>query len=294
MVGTMVYVGIASLLLTSAAASAYIALPTPPTGELASVDSIFDHVITRIVYLSDSGRYKAALVLCDSLRQALPDHPGPYLSAAGVYVNWMQSFRLNNFEDEVDSNAQRAIDTGTQMLASGQSAWIRFSVGSAYGYRALSRLRRRNWIGAFLDGRRSNAHLNADLQLDPHLYDAYFAFGAYHYWRSARSAFIRSIVFWMPDRRELGLQQMRLAADHGRYIRTGALHGLALALYDAGDIEGALLANARALAAFEAPTNGSLYTRGRLLVELQDWQNVERTFAKLSPQSVGYQVECRY
>jgi tetratricopeptide (TPR) repeat protein len=289
---------IVSLLLALAATGADAALPTPPPGELSRVDSTFDTALTRILHLSESGRYDAAFAVCDSLRQALPDHPGPYLTTAGVYVSWMQSYRLNDFQSEVDDNAQRAIDTGTQLLASKPDALLSFYVGSAYGYRALSRLRRHNWIGALLDGRRSNEHLKTAVKLDPQLYDAYFALGGYHYWRTARSTFIRSVAFWMPDRRELGLQQMQLAVDHGRYVQTSALHGLALARLDAGDIDGALVANTQVIAMVDPPTNGSLYTRGRLLAQLQDWPGVEQTFtrllARLTPRSVGYQVECMY
>lgn len=171
-------------------------------------------------------------------------------------------------------------------------------MGSAYGYRALARLRRHNWVGAFLDGRRSNEHLNKALQRDPRLYDTYFALGAYHYWRTARSGFIRAVAFWMRDRRELGKHQMQLAIDHGRYIRNGALHGLALAQYDAGETAQALRTNTVVLGAIEPPTNGSLYLRGRLLAQQQDWPAVESTFhqllAKLTEKSVGYQVECKY
>lgn len=295
--------GTISLNLALCATCAADDLPTPAPGERAAVDSTFDRSITRILRLGDIGRYEEALVLCDSLHEALPDHPGPYLSTAGVYVNWMQSHRLSQFQEEVDLNAQRAIDTGMELLASSDDPWLSFYVGSAYGYRALARLRRHNWIGAFLDGRRSNEHLNTALKRDPRLYDAYFALGGYHYWRTARSDFLRTVAFWMRDRRDLGLRQMQLAVDHGRYIRNGALHGLALARYDAGDWEGALAANQLLMDTIEPPTNGSLYLRGRLFAQRQDWPAVERTFKQLLTkltvrprgyQSVGYQVECMY
>ncbi|MDA0335747.1 MAG: hypothetical protein O2782_11315 [bacterium] len=272
-------VGIISLLLAAPVAAVDRALPTPGAGELATVDPTFDSVSTRILLLTDGGHYARALAVCDSLRQVLPDHPGPYLSTAGVYVNRMQSYRLNDFQAEIDSNAQRAIDTGVRMLEAGADAWLSFYVGSAYGYRGLARLRRHNWIGAFLDGRRSIEYLNTALELDPRLYDAYFVVGAYHYWRTARSAFLRHVAFWMRDRRELGLQQIRLAAEHGRYIGTGALQGLALALYDAGDTAGALAANTRALAGIDPPTTGSLYIRGRLLVQRETGRRWSRPSA---------------
>lgn len=273
-------------------------LPRPAVGELTPVDATFHDAATRIIHLSDVARYEEALALCDSLRSAHPDHPAPFLSTAAIYVSWMQSHRLNPFEEEVEENAQKAIDTGTRRLESGDDPWVSFYVGSAYGYRALARLRRHNWIGAFLDGRRSMGHLRSALEQEPRLYDAYFALGGYHYWRTARSDFLRTVAFWMRDRRALGLRQMQLAVDHGRYIRTGALHGLALAYYDAGDFDKALALNDVLMETIEPPTNGTLYMRGRLAAQQGDWSEVEANFrrllGRLTEESVGYQVECKY
>ena len=176
-------------------------------------------------------------------------------------MNWMQSHRLSDYEADVDENVKRAIDAGKRQLDSSDEPWIHFHVGSAYSYRAMARFRRHNWIGAFLDGRRSIDHLKKALKGDPKLYDVYFGLGGYHYWRTARAGFIRAVAFWMPDRRELGLRQMELAARHGRYIRNGALHGIALSLYDAGEFERAVVFNTQVVGPSEPATNGSLHAR---------------------------------
>ena len=205
-------------------------LPTPATGALSTAEPVFDKAVSRVGYLSDVGRYEEAWALCDSLREAFPDHPAPYLYTASVYVSWMLSHRLSDYEDEVDANVERAIEVGTRLQKPSTDAWLSSHVGSAYGLRAMARVRRHNWSGAYMDGRRSIGHLRAALERDPRLYDLYFQLGGYHYWRTARSSFIRVVAFWMRDRRELGLQQMELVVPHGRYIRHGALHGIALAL----------------------------------------------------------------
>lgn len=91
---------------------------------------------------------------------------------------------------------------------------------------------------------------------------------------------------------------MELAALHSRYIRNGALHGIALSLYDAGEFERAVVFNTQVVGPIEPATNGSLYMRSRLLARRQDWSNVEVTLKtlleKLPPRSVGYQVECKH
>tara|TARA_Y100001960_G_C14444063_1_gene714003 strand:+ start:216 stop:632 length:417 start_codon:yes stop_codon:yes gene_type:complete len=131
----------------------------------------------------------------------------------------------------------------------------------------MARFRRHNWIGAFLDDRRSIDHLKKALKGDPTLY---FGLGGYHYWRTARAGFIRAVAFWMPDRRELGLRQMELAALHSRCTRNGALHGIALSLYDAGEFERAVVFNTQVVGPIEPATNGSLYMRGRSSCSARD------------------------
>jgi len=291
-------VGVIIVLAATPAMSKSKDLPKPGPGELATIDPVFDQVALRVGYLSDVGQYDEAWTLCDSLRSAFPDHPAPYLYTASVYVNWMQSHRLSDYEGEVAANVERAIEVGTRLQKTSDDALLSANVGAAYGYRAMTRLRRHNWIGAYLDGRRSIGHVRDALEADPQLYDLYFPLGGYHYWRTARSSFFRAVAFWMPDRRDLVLQQMELAVHHGRYIRNGALHGIALSLYDAGDIDRALAFNGQVMALIDPPTNGSLYLRGRLMARVENWPAVEATFqqllAKLPAHAVGYQVECKY
>ena len=108
----------------------------------------------------------------------------------------MLSNRLNDFEGRVQENVRSAIDKGTELLRRGDDPWIRFYIGGAYGYRALYRFRH-NWVGAFLDGRRSVDSLNGALAAMPELYDCYFGLGSYHHWRTARSGLLRLVTFWM-------------------------------------------------------------------------------------------------
>ena len=152
-------------------------LPTPATGELSTAEPVFDKAASRVGYLSDVGRYEEAWALCDSLREAFPDQPAPYLYTASEYVNWMQSHRLSDYENEVDANVEQAIEAGTRLQKTSDDAWLSSHVGSAYGLRAMARVRRHNWIGDYMDGRRSIGHLRAALERDPQLYDLYFPIG---------------------------------------------------------------------------------------------------------------------
>jgi len=76
------------------------------------------------------------------------------------------------------------------------------------------------------------------------------------------------------------------------------MHGLALSLYDAGEIEAALAVNQQVMDRIDPSTNGSTFMRGRLLARQESWVEVEKTFrglqARLPAAAVGYQVECKY
>ena len=268
-----------------------------PDGGTA-IDSTFDLPLSAGLYLIARGRHDAAIALFDSLQRVFPRHPAPHLYVAGVYQNWMLGNRLNDFEAQVQESIQLAIDKGTALLQTSDDPWLRFYIGAAYGYRALYRFRRHNWIGAYLDGRRSVASFDRALAAMPELYDSYFGLGSYHYWRTARSGLLRLVAFWVKDLRQLGLEELRLAVDHGRYSAREATYGLAIAYYDYGDYDKALAINDMAMKLADPPSKGALYIRGRLMARLGNWPEAEAAYrellSRLPARSIGYQVECKY
>ena len=41
----------------------------------------------------------------------------------------------------------------------------------------------------------------------PNPYDCYYGLGSYHYWRTAKSKFVRTIAFWMKDKQQVKIQR---------------------------------------------------------------------------------------
>jgi tetratricopeptide (TPR) repeat protein len=135
----------------------------------------------------------------------------------------------------------------------------------------------------------------------PNLYDCYYGLGSYHYWRTAKSKFIRTIAFWMKDKRKLGLEQLQFAIVYGRYCPWETTHGLIIAYFDNGDYNKALALNDTVIKLNDLPSVGALYMRGRLMAHFERWGEVQDIYQKIlnriiaQPyQSVGYRVECRY
>lgn len=276
-------------------------LPTVQPDERAPIDDTFHKELTIGLNHVSNNRFIKALAIFDSLQQVFPDHPAHNFHKAATYQSWMLTFRFNKFQDDLYENAKLAIDKGTKMLEKNNDPWLNFYVGAAYGYKALHRFRKHNWIGAYIDGSKGIKNFNAALEKLPNLYDCYYGLGAYNYWRTAKSKFIRILVFWMEDKRKLGLDQLQLSIDHGRYCPYDATHGLIIAYYHNGDYDKALALNNIAMKLSDTPSLGTLYMRGRLMAWFKKWSEVQDIFQRILKQlvaqpyqSISYQVECKY
>lgn len=277
-------------------------LPKPQDGELAPQDPIFHETLKRGTEWVYTDQFEVALSALDSLIEAYPEHPGPHFYRAATLQTWMSSRRFNAFQDELESSVEKTIETGEKlMMHNADDPWLDFYMGGAYGYRAYFKFGRYNFLGAYQDGKKGIAHLRACLKKEPRLYDVYLGLGSYYYWRSARSRFLRWLLFWMADKRALGLEQIELAMHHGQYSRDESFLVLVATLYDDGQYDRAWTVLNNRLDA-EKPSNLFLfYMRGLLEVEKQEWEAVETDFRYLDSQleqsayaAVGYRIECRY
>lgn len=290
------------LLPVTVLAGDYEDLPEIPAGVRAPQDSVFDIPLKRGMQLVYQDKYAEALALFDSLARVHPNHPAPYFYRAAVLQGWMSSYRFNNYQDQLEDNIQKALDIGNARLEKKKGdPWLHFYVGGAYGYRAFYRFRRFNWIGAYLDGRKGVGNFEDALKKEPTLYDVYLGLGSYHYWRTARSSFIKVVAFWMRDRRDLGIEQIKFSIDHGQYTPDEATMGVIIALYDYEKYGEALKLLQEWLQPPQMPVISAVYLRGRLLAKFNRWEGVRRDFQDVlnrlsdSPfHSIGYEVECKY
>ncbi|OQY27553.1 MAG: hypothetical protein B6244_10250 [Candidatus Cloacimonetes bacterium 4572_55] len=276
-------------------------IPDVEPGERAPIDSTFHESLSLGLEYVFSEQYERAVALFDSLQKVFPDHPAPYFYMAATYQSWMSSYRFSKFQPELEENVQSAIDIGDRLMENNDDPWLNFYVGAAYGYRGFYRFRKHNWIGAYLDGKKGVGNFEKALDKVPNIYDCYLGMGSYHYWRTAKSKFIKVVAFWMKDRREMGLEQIRFSIDHGRYTSEEASYGLIIAYYDFGWYDKAFELNEIAIGFCDPPTLPALFMRGRLSAHSGRWDKAKSTFEQIlnrienyKYQSVGYQVECKY
>ncbi len=289
------------LSVSPASSRATESVPDLSPGTVASKDPIFFDAASPGINLVLHDRYEEALLLFEELQQKYPNHPAPHFFKAATYQSWMSLSRLNRFQEEFEKNIQLTIEKGHELLKKKNNPWIFFYVGAAYGYQAFNEFRKHKWIEAYYDAKKGVENFEEALKRDPKLFDVYLGLGSYHYWRTAKSTFLRLLTFWLPDQRELGLRQIEFAFQHGAYSPEQAGYNLIAAYFDYGQYEKAMQILNRILEKKRTAGISDLYYEGRLLIEFKRWPEVESVFRKILERlknhelaSAGYKAECMY
>ena len=286
---------------TPAFSQTFEGVPSVAKDAIGARDPIFHEPVSRGIHLVFNGQVEESLVIFDRLLKEYPDQPAPHFFKAAAYQVWMSHYRLSKFQNEFEENVKSAISKGEALLKTDSDPWVHFYVGAAYGYQAFNRFRKHEWIGAYLDSKKGIKHLKETLVLDQNVYDVYLAFGTYHYWRTAKSNFLRFIAFWIPDKRELGLRQLEFSVAHGQYSPFEASYALIAAYFDYGKYESAYALLNRTIEKKTQSSFSDLYLKAHLFIKFERLQEAENLLVDLLQRlesskypSVGYQVECKY
>ena len=274
--------------------------PMPPKAPASIIPLLHDDLVKGLNFIYHD-RFETGLELFEKVRKTHPDHPAPYFFKAAAYQSWMNTFRINTYQQLMEEHINLTIEKGNERLKTENNAWIHFFIGAAHGYRAFNRFRKYEWIGAYLDATRGVNYFQTAMETDPSIYDVYLGLGSYHYWRTAKSKFLRVIAFWIPDKRELGLRQLDFTRQYAVYARDEAVYNLIVAYYDSGLYDEALSVIDQNIKGKLFPNVADLYYKGRLLIKFERWPEVESVFKSLIRRleylncpTPGYQAECKY
>jgi tetratricopeptide (TPR) repeat protein len=200
-----------------------------PAETAARIDSLLQKTIASTTIQN----YEEALKLANLVIKISPHEPIGYFFQAAVLQARMMDYE--NYEG--DEKAFFAATGNCRKLAQRQlrerrhEAWAHFFFGSAIGYEAFVVGKKKKYFEAFRYGWESIQHLEAALQIDPQLYDAYLGIGTYKYYRSKMSRRFSWLPF-VKDERETGMRMIHEALAKGRYSRTAAINGLSWILMD--------------------------------------------------------------
>ncbi len=204
-------------------------------GALYGVPSRMDTLIRDGLSFAYRERYPEAFMIFGQIIQEYPEEPAGYVLKAALWSLYMLDFTTREGEPEffhlVETGIRKARARLQTEQDSTQRAWYEFFQGAAFLYRAERKVRHRDYLDAVKDGWRGYRALSHAVALDSTLYDAYLGLGTVHYALSEVPRWIRILLpFLPPGDRERGLQEMRMAAERGRYVRVLAQDALAWTL----------------------------------------------------------------
>ena len=210
------------------ALAAFVALSAIPS-TAGDIDAIYQDRACYDFILSQIYDYHldAAESAVKDLIVKYPHDPKPYFFM--TLVRWWrfvgdiysESSRAGFLE-----SAEKSVDIGRSKLAAGQDdIEAKFSLGGTYGYLARYYVASNSWLNAYNCGRKAKDIFSDIIQMNDTLYDAYLAIGTYNCYADKLPSLLRIIasVIGLGGDSQLGINQLRLAADSGCYARVEAL-----------------------------------------------------------------------
>jgi len=277
-----------------------ISLPYSEISQWELLDNKLHTLLKQGIYQVHEEDYNNAITTFKKVIEFHPNYPMGYFLVAAVYQTIMRNYRTNVYDNEFEKFINLAINIGNKAIKQDrENALNYFYLGGAYGYRGLHKVRERNWIGAFFDGRDGMHNLKIALEKDPELYDVYYGLGTFHYWLGAKSKVIRFLFSYKGDRQQ-GIDEIEKAIVKGRYTIIECQYALIYIYYEEKNYQKAFLVNQELYEQF--PLNPAcLYIRARIYEQQEKWEEAKNTMQKLLHHllaseytSVGYEVECHY
>ena len=266
----------------------------------SSLDEKSQALLTYGIYQVHQEKYNDAICTFKKINECYPNYPIGYFLVAVVYQIIMRNYRVKIFEHEFEKYIDLAIKNGNSIIQQDKENSLNyFYSGGAYGYRGLHKVRKKEWLGAFFDGKKGIKYLKLALMKDAELYDAYYGLGTFHYWLGAKSKFIRYLFSYKGDQQQ-GIDELMLALKKGRYTNIECKYALAAIYYEEKNYNKAMEMNQELHELF--PSNPAcLYMRSRIFEKQCEWEDAKITMQQLLNQlnaseynSVGYKVECHY
>jgi len=192
--------------------------PAPLSAHQKTIaDKRLDPTIFSGIEKIRTGKYEEAISTFKTLIEQNKENPVGYFYAAATYEEIMQTYHNRSFSKQFDFYIDNAIDKGeTLAKTTKDDEWLYFYLGGSYGYRAIDRSETGNWLGAFLDAVKGADYLEKAIKINPEIYDAYYGFGVYKYWRSVKSKVLWFIPF-VKDERNEGINDIITAIRKGKY-----------------------------------------------------------------------------
>ncbi|WP_242510092.1 tetratricopeptide repeat protein [Hymenobacter persicinus] len=174
-----------------------------------------------------------------SLRRRYPEHPLPYLLMG--LSQWWKIMPTSLKEKKYDKIFFAYMDTTVTKAEvlyrqDGKNYEACFFLSAAYGFDAHLNAERKNWSKATVSSKRALDYLDKSKEangLSPEFLFGQALFNYYQVWIADNYPLLRPVMLFFPKgNKQLGLRQLRSAADNGFYTATEAKFFLMQILFD--------------------------------------------------------------
>lgn len=254
---------------------------TPEAKELLQKGIEASHVED---YVTASKAYVEAKKLC-------PSDPAPYFLDGALTFIYMVDFVTDTLESRFDANlnkAEKLAEAGIEK--EGENARDLFFIGSAQIFRAVRHGWKKQYTKALSPGMSALNYLSKAVKLDPYLYDAYLALGAYHYFLGNTGRYIPG----MRTNKETvnqGISEIRKVYDNGFYFTASAGQAYSWMMKKEGRA-GDALAVSRELVNAHPEARTFRWGLGDLYIELEMWSDAKELYEGLFADVLQDQPKC--
>jgi tetratricopeptide (TPR) repeat protein len=177
------------------------------------------------------GDYDRALKDFQKIVDKAPADPEGYFFLASVYNVLAGHFEIPPYREGFDKNIGKALSISeAQIKKNPKEAHAYLVAGLTMGMVSMDSVRRKSYLRAFVQSRKTQNYLEKAVELDPGQDDAYYALGLYYYWR-VRAKWFKYLAPLIGDTGDQGVQYIQRTAERGKWLRDLARIELVYVLY---------------------------------------------------------------
>jgi tetratricopeptide (TPR) repeat protein len=250
-------------------------------------DDAFDHHTRRGIEYVYNLEFENADAEFKELVRLKPKHPaGHFFLAMTLWWRILIDIENEQYDDRFYDSLDKVIDLCDDILDRDENDLTAlFFKGGSIGFKGRLNAHRSNWFAAANAGRKALPIVQTASELDPNNYDILLGSGIYNYYAEVvpkEYPFVRPLMLFVPpgDKKK-GIEQLKMAAEKGKYASIEATYFLMQLYYlHEKDYAHALLLASALHARFP---NNILFHKylGRCYVSLSNWAMVEEVWGEI-------------
>jgi tetratricopeptide (TPR) repeat protein len=252
--------------------------------DLSAQSSKYDSLVTTGINQIYGIEFSEAEKTFKKLKSEYPTHPAGRFFPAMIY--WWKIL-LDSDNEQYDDIFYQKIDDVIEFCdkildKDPKDIDALFFKGGAIGFRGRLRVIRKSWLNAASDGKDALPIVEQAALLDPENVDVKLGFGIYNYYAEAmqeRYPIVKPLLLFFPSgNKELGIKQLKDAAENGKYSKIEARYFLMSlhSIYEKDNETAQFYSNQLT----DAYPNNPIFERwrGRIAVRRSEWTVADSIF----------------